>query len=462
MLKIYNSLTKKKEEFKPLNDNIVNFYLCGPTVYDSAHLGHGRSSTAFDIIRRYLIYKGYKVNFVSNYTDIDDKMINRANERGITVDELAKEIIPVYEADYSKLKILKPDNQPRATDYIKQIIDLIKKLEAVGVTYKLEDGVYFDISKFPEYGKLSKQKLEDLHMGARVEINEKKRNFQDFALWKSEKPGEPAWDSPWGKGRPGWHIECSAMSSSLLGETIDIHGGGADLMFPHHECEIAQSETATKKTFVKYWMHNGFITINKEKMSKSLGNFITLGTLFKKYPGNVIRYLYMQTHYRSPINFSEDLIEQSKLGLERIHDFIKNLQRTKIKGDLQKDVKEFLDKSRTKFEKGMDNDFDTSEALSGVYDLIKNINIFEKSKGLTDSDQKEILNYLNHADSVFAIIMPEEEEELAKPLMDLIKQREQARKNKNWSKADEIRNYLLEQGIELEDTSGGTLWKKKI
>ena len=462
MLKIFNSLSNKKEEFIPVNDNLVNFYLCGPTVYDSAHIGHGRSSTAFDLIRRYLVYKGYKVNFVSNYTDIDDRMIERANERKISVSDLAEEIIPVYEEDYLKLKILKPDHQPRATEYIPQIIELIKKLETSGAAYLLDDGVYFDISKFPEYGKLSKQKMEDLHNGVRVELNENKRNFQDFVLWKKEKPGEPSWDSPWGKGRPGWHIECSAMSSTLLGDTIDIHGGGADLMFPHHECEIAQSETASHKLFVKYWIHNAFLTINKEKMSKSLGNFITLNAALKKYSGGVIRYLYMQTHYRSPINFSDDLIEHAKQGLERIHDFVRAVLREKPQGQLQSEVKHYIEQSRKKFEKGMDNDFDTSEALAAVYDLIKNINIFDKSKKLNLSDQKAIIEYLTGIDTVFAIIIPEKEGQLDKVLLDLINEREQARKNKNWKRSDEIRDLLLEKDIELEDTSSGTIWKKKV
>jgi len=460
MIQLYNSLTKKKESFKPLNDKIVNFYLCGPTVYDSAHLGHGRSAVAFDVIRRYLIYRGYKVNFVSNYTDIDDKMINRANEKNISVAELATNIIPLYEKDYAALNILKADNNPKATEYIAQILDIIQKLEDKDATYMLEDGLYFDISKFPEYGKLSKQKLEDLHNGVRVELNENKRNFQDFVLWKKEKPGEPSWDSKWGKGRPGWHIECSAMSGSILGETIDIHGGGADLMFPHHECEIAQSETANSKQFVKYWMHNGFVNINKEKMSKSLGNFITLSDLLKKYPGSVLRYLYMQTHYRSPINFSEESLIQSKQGLERIHDFVRNILREKPKGEVNNDIKQYIKNSKEKFEKGMDNDFETSEALAAVYDLIKDVNIYQKSNILTDSDQTAVLDYLKSIDTVLTIIFPEENKELAKELIDLISEREQARKDKNWQKADEIRNLLLKKGIELEDTKDGAIWKK--
>ncbi|MBN1494262.1 cysteine--tRNA ligase [Candidatus Peregrinibacteria bacterium] len=461
MLKIYNALTQKKEEFKPINDNIVNFYLCGPTVYDIPHLGHGRSAVAFDVIRRYLIYKGYKVNFVTNYTDIDDKMINRANEKNISVSQLADEIIPVYKSDYEALKVLPPDSQPLATEYIDSIIDIIKILEEKGATYKLDDGIYFDISKFPEYGKLSKQKLEDLHNGVRVELNDKKRSFQDFVLWKFEKPGEPSWDSKWGKGRPGWHIECSAMSTSILGKSIDIHGGGADLMFPHHECEIAQSETANGQMFVKYWIHNAFVNVNKEKMSKSLGNFVTLSDLLKKYKGTVLRYLYLQTHHRAPINFTPELIDQAKQSLERIHGFVRNLFVDKRKGGLTDKIAEIIKKADEKFNKGMDNDFDTSEALASVFDLIKNINLYQKNKELTDSDQKAVIDHFKKLDTVFAFLFPETHAELTEELMSLINERETARNNKDWQKADEIRNKLLDRGIVLEDTPKGTIWIRK-
>ena len=460
MLKIYNALTKKKEEFKPINDNVVTFYLCGPTVYDVPHLGHGRSAVAFDIIRRYLIYKGYKVNFVCNYTDIDDKMISRANEKKISVSQLAEEIIPVYKSNFEALKILEPDHQPRATEYIDSILEIIKALEEKGVTYLLDDGVYFDISKFPEYGKLSKQKLEDLHNGVRVELNEKKRNFQDFVLWKFEKPGEPSWESKWGKGRPGWHIECSAMSTALLGKSIDIHGGGADLMFPHHECEIAQSETANSQQFVKYWIYNAFVNVNKEKMSKSLGNFVTLGDLLKKYNGLVLRYLYLQTHHRAPINFTPDIIDQAEQSLERIHGFVRKLITEKKKGESNKEINKLITECTKKFEKGMDNDFDTSKALAALFDLIKQINIFKKKQELTDSDQKSLIDFLIKIDTVFAFILMEKQEELPEKILNIIKERETARKNKDWAKADEIRKKLLDEGIELEDTPNGTIWKR--
>ncbi len=460
MIKIYNTLTKQKEEFKPLNDKEVSFYLCGPTVYDSAHLGHGRSAVAFDIIRRYLIYKGYNVQFVTNYTDIDDKMINRAKEEGLTVKELSEKVIPKYKRDYNQLKIMEPDVKPKATEYINHIIDLIKKLQEADATYKLEDGIYFDITKFPEYGKLSNQKLEELQMGARVEVNESKKNPQDFALWKKEKPGEPSWESPWGKGRPGWHIECSAMSMAILGETIDIHAGGADLTFPHHECEIAQSETATKQLFAKYWMHNGFININEEKMSKSLGNFITLEKLLDNYSGDVIRYLYLQTHYRSPINFTDSLLEQSRMSLQRIHDFVDSIKRIKDSGTLHDEVKSAINNAKEKFEQGMDNDFETPDGLAAFFEFIKTINILKEKIDLNDGDRDRILEFIENIDRVFAVLMPQKKETLSEEIQNLIKKREEARKNKDWDTSDKIRDELAEKGITLEDTAQGTVWKK--
>lgn len=458
-MKIYNTITRKKEEFEPLKEGVVNMYLCGPTVYAPAHLGHGRSSVAFDIIRRYLMFKGYTVRFASNYTDIDDKMIKNAEENDLTVKELAESVIPLYERDYGALNVLPPDFQPRATQYIKSIIEIIKKLEEKGATYELDDGIYFDIKTFPEYGKLSNQKLEELQMGARVEVNENKRNPQDFALWKKEKPGEPSWESPWGKGRPGWHIECSAMSMTLLGETLDIHAGGADLVFPHHECEIAQSEKATNKTFAKYWMHNGFININEEKMSKSIGNIISLQYLVEKYGGDVVRYLYLQTHYRSPINFTDSLIEQSKNSLERIHDFVRNLQQDKQKGDLNPDIENLISGAKNKFISGMDDDFETPEALAALYELIKQVNIHQKSNPLTEKDRDELLKFLHETDRVFAFIFPEKED-ITNEIKALIDEREKARKEKDFKKADEIRDKLKDKGVLVEDTPGGTIWKK--
>lgn len=457
-MKLYNTLTRKKEQFKPLKQGKVSFYLCGPTVYDSAHLGHGRSAVSFDIIRRYLIYKGFDVTFVLNYTDVDDKMIKRAEEEGISVAELSEKVIPKYVKDYGDLRIMPADHTPRATEYIKEIIDLIKQLEEKEAVYELEDGIYFDIKAFPEYGKLSNQKLEDLQMGARVEVNEEKRNPQDFALWKKEKPGEPSWDSPWGKGRPGWHIECSAMSSALLGENFDIHGGGADLMFPHHECEIAQSEKAHSKPFANYWLHNGLININEEKMSKSLGNFITLRDVLDKYSGDVIRYLYVQTHYRSPINFTDDLLEQSKNSIARIHDFVNFIKRINEDGELHEEVSEFIKEAQQKFEESMDDDFETPEALAAIFEFVKELNVFGKENQLTIADKDAIMKFLQKIDSVFGILIPEEKE-LPDDLMKLIKEREEARASKDWARSDEIRDMLKEKGIVLEDLPEGTVWK---
>ncbi|MBU1446516.1 cysteine--tRNA ligase [Patescibacteria group bacterium] len=457
---IYNTLTRRKEEFKPINEGKVNFYLCGPTVYDKAHLGHGRSATAFDIVRRYFIYRKFDVNFVSNYTDIDDKMINRANERGISVQELADEIIPMYKEDYARLKIMEATTHPKATEYIGAILNLITDLKEKNAVYELEDGMYFDIKKFPQYGKLSGQNLEDLQMGARVAVNEKKKNPQDFAVWKKAKPGEPAWDSPWGKGRPGWHIECSAMSMTLFGESFDIHGGGADLTFPHHECEIAQSETATGKPFANYWMHNGFININEEKMSKSLGNFITLRDLLNQYSGEIIRFLYLQTHYRSPINFTDDLVKQAENTLVRIHDFVKMIRRDKINGQLHNEIKEFIAQSKEKFETSMDDDFETSGAIAAVFDLIKNVNVFLQANQLSSADQSALMEYLNAIDTVFALIVPKIDDEIDDEIKALIKAREDARLNKDWAKSDEIRDQLKSKGIILEDSSNGTIWKR--
>ncbi len=460
MISIYNTLYRTKEVFAPIKKKKVGMYLCGPTVYDNAHLGHGRSAVAFDIIRRYFIYKGYDVHFVSNYTDIDDKMINRAFEKKIQVSELAEIVIPHYIKDYSNLNVLPATKHPKATNYIPQIIELINQLEEKGATYELEDGIYFDIKAFPSYGKLSNQNIEDLQMGARVEVNKEKKNPQDFALWKKEKPGEPSWDSPWGKGRPGWHIECSAMSMDILGETFDIHAGGADLIFPHHDCEIAQSECATNKPFAHYWMHNGFININKEKMSKSLGNFITLKDLFKEYPGSVIRFLYLQTHYRSPINFSSDLLEQSVNTLQRIHDFVRTMQNIEKSGTLHPLVKKEIDQFRTTFEDRMDDDFDTPEALAALFEFIKAIYVLNDKSPLSINDAKEILQILQSIDEVFAVIFEGNKETLSKELMELIEEREKAREEKNWEKSDKIRDMLKKKGIVVEDTPQGTVWKR--
>ncbi|MBI4232423.1 cysteine--tRNA ligase [Candidatus Peregrinibacteria bacterium] len=456
-MKIFNSKSGMKEEFKPLVEGNVGFYLCGPTVYDNAHLGHGRSAVAFDVIRRYFIYKGYKVKFVSNYTDIDDKMINRAAEEGISVPELAERVIPAYEKDYGDLGVLKPDVQPKATEYIAEMIVLIERLEALGYTYLLDDGVYFDVSRYEDYGKFSGQNLDALQMGARVEVKDAKRNPQDFVLWKLKKEGEPFWVSPWGDGRPGWHIECSAMSWKNLGEKFDIHGGGLDLKFPHHECEVAQSLcTFGSGTFAQYWLHNGFIQVDNEKMSKSLGNFFTLKDIFAKFDPQVVRFMFLQTHYRNPINFSDALLEQSKAGLARLHDFVRSLKTYEsvsgsepLKIEFEKSVCE-----------SMDNDFDTSGAFGSIFLAIRSANEAMNDVDV-NLDSNFFLDQLERLDKVFGVIFPLiEMEGLDDSMIALIKEREEARASKDFSRSDEIRDELAARGIVLEDTAGGTIWKR--
>lgn len=459
---VFNTLTGKRELFKPRKKGKVRMYLCGPTVYDHGHLGHGRSAVAFDVIRRYLeyVYGEKNVTFVTNYTDIDDKMIDRAALEKITVKKLAEKIIPEYQADYAALGIKPPTIQTKATDYIPQMIEIIEKLIKKNHAYELDDGVYFDISTFPEYGKLSGQKQEELRAGARVEKDDQKRHPHDFVLWKKEKPREPSWDSPWGKGRPGWHIECSAMSRANLGQPFDIHGGGMDLMFPHHECEIAQSESAYGVPFCTTWLHNGFITVNKEKMSKSLGNFSTLKQIFEQYPPRVVRYFYLTAHYRSPIEFSPELLAQAKNALDRIRDFWINLTHNKAKpskphAELAAKLAEFTQE----FESAMDDDFDTPRALAALFSLIKHINT-ELAEGLLSSrETQKIQAALEKSDTVLGIL-PQVEKALSPELDNLIKDREAARTIKDWKRSDELRDELLQKGIVVEDTPHGTVWKK--
>ena len=451
-IQIYDSLQGKKVPFNKKSGDTITMYVCGPTVYDSGHLGHGRSAVAFDLIRRFFKFAGYKVDFTFNITDVDDKMIKRANEEGITVPELAEKIIPEYQKDYAALGVKEPSHNPRATEFIEQMIALIQKLEDAGCIYTLDDGLYFDITKFPEYGKLSHQKLEELDMGARVETKEDKKNPQDFALWKFKKEGEPFWPSPWGDGRPGWHLECSAMSQTLLGETIDIHGGGLDLKFPHHECEIAQSESASGKQFARYWMHNGYITTNKEKMSKSLGNFFTLKDIFKKYDPRVVRFFLLSTHYRSPIEYSDESLEQARQTLKTLDDFYLKCKFIKCKFSTCKSRtstdKDFLQKVTEK----MSNDFDVAGTLALIFEWMKNNSENEDPKKITGT-----LDKLNEFLQIFPTdftVTPEQEK--------LINKRETARQEKNWELSDSLRNQLAEQKIEVEDTPDGPFAKPKI
>lgn len=459
-MRIFNTFTKRKEKFLPLHEDLVTMYLCGPTVYDKGHLGHARSAVAFDVIRKYLRYRGYKVKFVSNYTDVDDKMIKRAQERKITVKELAESIIPLYERDYGALGVEKPDVAPRATEFIAQIVDIVEKLLAVGVAYATDDGIYFSVRKFPAYGRLSHQKLDELIAGARVDINENKESPEDFALWKKERIGEPSWDGPSGmKGRPGWHIECSAMSMSLLGTTLDIHAGGQDLIFPHHEDEIAQSEAATGKKFARFWLHNGFIQINKEKMSKSLGNFFTIEDILKEYNPSVVRYFLLSTHYRMPIDFSNDLLEVAKASLMRFRDFTRAVLR--IASDKAAVEGKYTQKLSVDFEKAMDNDFEISEALAVLFEFVKKTNSRIAEGEFTVAEARETMRFFKKIDGIFGVLF-DQELILDKEISDLIRERDEARNNKDFAKADAIRNDLKSRGIELEDTSEGTMWKKTL
>ncbi len=463
MLTIYNTLSAKKEVFRPVNKDQVGMYVCGPTVYDLGHLGHGRSAVSFDVIRKYLIFKGYKVKYVSNYTDIDDKLIQRAEQKKITVAELAAQIMPEYDKDYAALGMMKPDVQPRATEYVDQMIEIIMELDKNGFAYVLNDGVYFDVSKFKDYGKLSKQKLDKLIAGSRVAIKEGKRSQQDFVLWKFSKPGEPTWKSPWGDGRPGWHIECSAMSKQNLGVTFDIHGGGADLVFPHHECEIAQSEAANNALFAKYWLHNGFIRIDNEKMSKSLGNFFTLRDIFAKYDPQAVRLLFLQTHYRSPIDFTHEILEQAKNTLTRLHDFarkIRNYKTAEENNEQDKYISELLDKTRQAFEERMDDDFDTSGGMAAWFESMKILNKLLDDKRVSVDEQKQIIALMQNLDFVFGVFEPAKVATVDQNILDLIERRNAARKAKDWKTSDQIRDELLKMGIQLEDSADGTIWKK--
>lgn len=438
MIQFYDSLRGEKVPFQKQPGERVGMYVCGPTVYDFAHLGHGRSAVAFDVIRRYLEFCGYTVNYVSNFTDIDDKMIDRAAKEGISVEALAEKIIPAYDEDYGALGIKKPSHQPKATDYIEPMIRIIETLEEKGCTYVLEDGVYFDITRFAEYGKLSHQKLEELNAGARVEERKDKRNHQDFVLWKFKKEGEPFWPSPWGDGRPGWHIECSAMSSTLLGDHFDIHGGGLDLKFPHHECELAQSEAASGMGLADVWMHNGYITVDSEKMSKSLGNFFTLKEIFKSYNPRVVRFFLLGTHYRSPIEYSIEMLEQARSTLKGLDDFY--LNHLDGPGEVDAAVVDA-------FKEKMSNDADVAGALSVIYEWMKNATTRIQAT-------LEAVNAVLQVLPVNFVVSAE-----AQALMD---ERTAARASKDWAKSDELRTQLATLGYDVEDKKEGSSLKPRI
>ena len=450
---LYNTLTKKKEKFVPIDGNNVKIYACGPTVYNFIHIGNARPLCVFDMLRRYLVYRGFKVTFVQNFTDIDDKIINKANDEGVKFSDISERYINEYIKDAKGLNLKKADVHPKATETIDEIISIIETLVRKNFAYELDGDVYFDVKKFKEYGKLSGQSLEELESGARVELNEKKRNPLDFALWKSSKPEEPFWESPWGRGRPGWHIECSAMIKKHLGETIDIHCGGQDLIFPHHENEIAQSECANGVALAKFWLHNGFINVDNQKMSKSLNNFFTVREISEKYGYQPIRYLMISSHYKSPLNFSDESMINCKNALERLSNFRRNLEFIK-KSSVDNGLISFdlLDEFKNRFVEYMDDDLNVSGALSVVFEMVKFVNskISENEKMNVKFVEKSI-SLFDEFMEVFGLKVDNFELNLPEEIENLIEKRKIARENKNWDEADEIRDFLKKKGYLIED-----------
>jgi cysteinyl-tRNA synthetase len=482
-LRVYNTMTQKKEELIPLHKGRIGMYACGVTVYDLCHIGHARSAVVFDVIYRYLQYKGYEVTYVRNFTDVDDKIIKRAQEEGVSTEEIAARYIKEFYVDMGTLGMLPPTVEPKATEHIPEMIALVQRLIEKGHAYEVEGDVYYAVESFTDYGKLSKRSLDEMQAGARVEVDERKKNPLDFALWKAAKPGEPSWDSPLGKGRPGWHIECSAMSQRYLGDTLDIHGGGKDLIFPHHENEIAQAEGATGKTFARFWLHNGFVNIDKEKMSKSLGNFLTIKEILKGYHPEVVRLFLLSRHYRSPVDFSTQGMEETRQNLVRFYQTLtiidEVLQKTaeKQKRKSSPEGKTFLQKAeafRKNFEQAMDDDFNTAAALAPLFELSHDLNRILQNPSAQSTEilrqGKETFALAGNVLGIFqqdpSVFLEQEHQRKTKTLTitpdeieKLIAERNQARSKKNWKQADEIRDLLASQGIILEDGPQGTTWR---
>ena len=465
-MKVYNTLTRQKEELVPITPGEVKMYACGPTVYNYIHIGNARPLCIFDILRRYLEYRGYKVNFVQNFTDIDDKIIKRANEEGVEFSEVSEKYIDEFWKDAKGLNVRQANVHPKATENIDNIINIISTLIDKGYAYEAQGDVYFSPKNFDGYGKLSHQPLEELEAGARIMVGEVKREPMDFAVWKAAKPGEPSWDSPWGKGRPGWHIECSAMVCRYLGETIDIHCGGQDLIFPHHENEIAQSECFTGKSFANYWMHNGYINVDNVKMSKSLGNFFTVRDVAEKYGYEPIRYLLISSQYRSPINYSAEIIEQCSAALNRLYtcrdsiDFeLKNAADAAHDGDDA--VIEGFSKYREQFITAMDDDLNTADAIAAIFELVRDINTNVVGKGSSKKLCEAAAGIFDELTDVLGLVYNRKTEELDDDIEKLIEARTQARKYKNWAEADRIRDELKARGIVLEDTAQGVKWHRE-
>ncbi|MEM2955203.1 MAG: cysteine--tRNA ligase [Nitrososphaerales archaeon] len=467
-IRVYNSYTRKKEDFKPISDKKVRMFVCGPTVYDFSHLGHARTYVAYDVIARWLRYRGFDLFYLMNITDIDDKIIKRAREKNEDPLKLARRFEESFFQDIASLQINTIDVYARASEHIPDIIDQIERLIEKGFAYITQTGVYFDVSKFEDYGKLSHQDPEELKKH-RIEPDPSKRNKQDFSLWKMRREGEPYWNSPWGEGRPGWHIEDTAIAEKYLGQQYDIHGGGVDLIFPHHEAEIAQMESISgKKPMVRYWLHTGFLKVEGKKMAKSLGNFITIQDALKRYDLEALRLFFSSTHYRSPIDFYEKKIEQAKTSLEALYETINSIRRSvKSMGDLTEDEKaleRMMEESRRRFGEAMDDDFNTPLALSCLFDLAKDVNkLFDTQKSINKRLADDLINTFRELGGIIGILQKEEiKEELPEELRLLIEERERARERKDWKTADEIRKRLEEFGIILEDTPQGVKWKKKI
>lgn len=464
-MKLYNTITRSKEEFKPLEEGKVKMYVCGPTVYNYIHVGNARPFIIFDTLRRYLEYRGYDVTYVQNFTDVDDKIIKRGHEENINPEEVAEKYIEEYFVDADGLGIKRATVHPRVTENIDEIIEFVQELEEKGYAYAVNGDVYFDTQKFNGYGKLSGIKQEELEAGSRIEVNDQKRHPMDFVLWKAKKEGEPGWMSPWGEGRPGWHIECSVMSRRYLGDTIDIHAGGQDLKFPHHENEIAQSEARSGEVFSNYWMHNEYININNEKMSKSKGNFFTVRDISKLYELEIVRFFMLSTHYRNPINFSDEILNQSKAGLERLYNAKERLEFiiSKLSDDSENTeeakLEEELSSFRQRFIEAMDDDLNTADAVSIIFELAKfmNSNVNENS---TKEFANKVLNEFNELTGVLNVVNKKQDDILDEEIEKLIEARTEAKKNKDFKLADEIRDQLLEKGIIIEDTRQGVKWRR--
>ena len=463
-MKIFNTLTRTKEELKTVEEGKVKIYACGPTVYNFIHIGNARPLCVFDVLRRFLEYIGYDVRFVQNFTDIDDKIIKRANEENLTYKQVSEKYIEEYWKDVKGMNVREATVHPKATENIDEIIDIVSALIDKGYAYAVDGDVYFSPSKFNEYGKLSHQPLEDLEAGARIMVGEVKKEPMDFALWKSAKPGEPYWESPWGHGRPGWHIECSAMVRRFLGNTIDIHCGGQDLIFPHHENEIAQSECCNGVPFANYWMHNGYINVDNVKMSKSLGNFFTVRDVAEKYGYEPIRFLMISSHYRSPINYSTDIIEQCKASLSRLYtcrDSLDFALENAAEGEADSDILAMFDKRRQQFIEAMSDDLNTADAIAALFELVRDINSNVIAANANKGTVEAAIKIFDELADVLGLVYNREKEDLDSEIEALIEQRTQARKDRNWAEADRIRDELKAKGIVLEDTAQGVKWHRE-